>query len=134
MFTWLQSNVFYPVSEFFGVMSGIAQIRPDNFIELLDQAINGAKGISLFVNVPNIWLGVDPSNVDLLFRGFYIDFDIFTSGIFNLIGVALRNVCIILFAGVGQFPLFIALPLGFIKIGLIVSLAKFIWGTVKFWT
>lgn len=133
MFSWLQSQVFYPVSEFFGIMAGIAQIRPDNFIELLGDAIDGVHNLSLFVNVPNVWEAVDTANSALAFRGFTIDFDIFTSGIFKIIGVPLHNFCVFFFAGVGQFPLFVALPLGFIKISLIVGLVKFILGQVKFW-
>lgn len=133
MFTWLQTYVFYPVSEFFGIMEGLSLIRPDNFIELLGRALDGQSGLTLAVNVPNIWEGVDPNNVDLLFRGFTIDFDIFTSGIFKLIGWLLYNFSVFLFAGVGQFPLFVALPLGFIKISLILGLSKFLFGQIKFW-
>lgn len=133
MFTWLQTYVFYPVSEFFGVMEGLAMIRPDNFFELLGRALDGQSGLSIFVQVPNIWESVDPDNVELLFRGFRIDFDIFTSGIFKLIGVILYGFGNFLFAGVSQFPLFVALPLGFIKIALILGLSKFLFGQIKFW-
>lgn len=130
MFTWLQTNVFYPVSEFFGILGGIAQIRPDNFIELLGRAIDGEKNLSLFVNVFNIWEGVDSANVDLLFRGFRIDFDIFTSGFFKLLGVPLYNLLQFSFAGFGQYPLVFAFALAVAKWGLLISAVKFFWGTL----
>lgn len=131
MFSWLQSNVFYPVSEFFGILGGIAQIRPDNFIELLGRAIDGEKGLSLFVDVFNIWEAVDSANVDLLFRGFRIDFDIFTSGFFKLLGVPLYNLLLFSFQGFGQFPLVFAIVLAVAKWGLLISLAKFIFGSIS---
>lgn len=131
MFTWLQSNVFYPVSEFFGILGGIAQIRPDNFIELLGRAIDGEKGLSLFVNVFNIWEGVDSANVDLLFRGFRIDFDIFTTGFFKVLGVPLYNLLQFTFAGFGQFPMVFAIVLAFAKWGLLIAVVRFFWGTLS---
>lgn len=130
MFTWLQSNVFYPVSEFFGILGGIAQIRPDNFIELLGRAIDGEKGLSLFVNVFNVWEGVDSANVDLLFRGFRIDFDIFTSGFFKVLGVPLYNLLQFSFDGFGQFPMVFAIVLAFAKWGLLLAVVRFFWGTL----
>lgn len=130
MFTWLQSNVFYPVSEFFGILGGIAQIRPDNFIELLGRAIDGEKGLSLFVNVFNIWEGVDSANVDLLFRGFRIDFDIFTTGFFKTLGVPLYNLLQFTFAGFGQYPMVFAIVLAFAKWGLLIAVVRFFWGTL----
>ena len=130
MFTWLQSNVFYPVSEFFGIIGGIAQIRPDNFIELLGRAIDGEKGLSLFVNVFNIWEGVDSANVDLLFRGFRIDFDIFTTGFFKVLGVPLYNLLQFSFDGFGQFPMVFAIVLAFAKWGLLIAVVRFFWGTL----
>lgn len=130
MFTWLQSNVFYPVSEFFGILGGIAQIRPDNFIELLGRAIDGEPNLSMFINVFNIWEGVDSSNVDLLFRGFRIDFDMFTHGFFRLLGVPLYNLLLFSFDGFGQFPLVFALVLAVAKWGLLIAAVKFFWGSL----
>lgn len=130
MFTWLQSNVFYPVSEFFGILGGIAQVRPDNFIELLGRAIDGEKGLSLFINVFNVWEGVDSANVDLLFRGFRIDFDIFTTGFFKVLGVPLYNLLQFTFAGFGQFPMVFAIVLAFAKWGLLIAAVRFFWGTL----
>ena len=130
MFTWLQTNVFYPVSEFFGILGGIAQIRPDNFIELLGRSIGGEKNLSLFVNVFNIWEGVDSANVDLLFHGFRIDFDIFTTGFFKVLGVPLYNLLQFTFAGFGQYPLVFALALAVAKWGLIIAVVKFFWGSL----
>ena len=131
MFSWLQTNVFYPVSEFFGILGGIAMIRPDNFIELLGRAIDGEKSLSLFVNVFNVWEAVDSSNVDLLFRGFSIDFDIFTSGFFKLLGIPLYNLMLFTFQGFGQFPLVFAIVLAVAKWGLLIALAKFIFGSIS---
>lgn len=130
MFTWLQSNVFYPVSEFFGILGGIAQVRPDNFIELLGRAIDGEKGLSLFINVFNVWEGVDSANVDLLFRGFRIDFDIFTTGFFKVLGVPLYNLLQFTFDGFGQFPMVFAIVLAFAKWGLLIAAVRFFWGTL----
>lgn len=130
-FTWLQSNVFYPVSEFFGTLGGIAMMRPDSFIELLGRAIDGEKGLSMFINVFNIWEGVDSSNVDLLFRGFRIDFDIFTSGFFKILGIPLYNLLQFSFAGFGQFPMVFALALAIAKWGLLISAVKFFWGSLS---
>lgn len=130
MFSYLVEQVFYPISEFFGTLGGIATIRTDLIIDCLERALDG-NAVSIFVDVFNTWEGVDPANVELLSRGFMINFEIFESGVFKFFGIFLYNFLNVFFGSFSHFPLFASIPLSFAKWGLIIGFIKFVFGNVK---